>query len=154
MPFTVEQSILIDRPVDEVWDYIAAHNEWRRPAVLAVRKLTDGPDGVGARYENILKMPLGTSTVVNEVTVFDPPNQMSWRQPEIRGPIGVVEGHNFLEPAGDGTRFTIKITYETPGLWRVFRPLARRRIEKSVFPTGLKQLRDALGGRDRAGEAG
>lgn len=144
MAITVEQSILINRPVQEVWDHIVAHNEWRRPAVLAVRKLTDGPDGVGARYENTLKMPVGTSTVVNEVTVFEPPRQISWRQPEIKGPIGVVEGHNYLEPAVDGTRFTMKITYETPGLWRALQWLARWRLERTVFPTGLQQLRATL----------
>jgi uncharacterized membrane protein len=146
MAFTVEQTIIIDRPVQEVWDYIMAHNEWRRPAVLAVRKVTDGPDGVGSRYENTLKMPLGTSTVVNEVTVFDPPGQISWRQPEIKGPVGVAEGRNFLEPAGNGRRFTLKIIYETPGLWRLLQVVARRQLETSVFPAELQQLRATLEG--------
>jgi hypothetical protein len=145
MAFTVEQSITINRSAQEVWEYVMAHNEWRKPAVLAVRKLTVGPDGVGSRYENRLKMPVGSRTVVNELTVFDPPTRMSWRQPEIKGPFGVVEGHNFLEPVGEGTLFTIKITYKLPGLWRLIGPLVRRRMENSVFPTELQQLGLALG---------
>ncbi len=149
MAFTVEQGIILDRPVHEVWNYVMAHNEWRKPAVLAVRKLTKGPDGVGSRYENKLKTPVGTRTVVNELTVFEPPSRMSWRQPEMKGPLAVLEGHNFLEPAGDGTRFTIRITYKMPGPWRLFEPLVRRQMEKSIFPTELQQLGLALGAREQ-----
>jgi hypothetical protein len=36
-----------------------------------------------------------------------------------QGANGAAEGHDFLEPAGNGTRFTMKITYKTPGLWRL-----------------------------------
>jgi hypothetical protein len=41
MAFRVEESVVIDRPREEVWDYVIEHDEWRRPDVLEVGKVTD-----------------------------------------------------------------------------------------------------------------
>lgn len=40
MGFTVRESTSIDRPREDVWDYVVEHEEWRQPQVVRVRKLT------------------------------------------------------------------------------------------------------------------
>ena len=86
MAFKVEASIVIDRPRDDVWDYVVKHDDWRRPDVIEVRKLTDGPPGSGTRYEDTVQMMGREMTVVNEVRRFEPPSYMSWTQVSERAP--------------------------------------------------------------------
>ena len=55
MSFLMEESIEIERPIDQVFDWMQEHDEWRLPYVRSVRPLTDGPMRVGSRYENRIK---------------------------------------------------------------------------------------------------
>ena len=75
---------------------------------------------------------------------FDPPNRLSWYQPELKGPVATLDGNYLLESHGEGTRFTLRSTYEAPGLWRLITPYAKRQLEKNIFPTLLRQLKEAL----------
>jgi uncharacterized protein YndB with AHSA1/START domain len=147
MAITVEQSINIDRPIEEVWDYLLNHNEWRRPYVLGVRKITESGHGVGARYEDRFKAMGLEGTVVNELTEFEPPRRMSWTQPDKKGPVYVVTGSYTLESLDGRTRFTLTNRYEMPGLWRLLTPLLRRQTEREIYPTLLRQLKQAIEAR-------
>jgi hypothetical protein len=75
-------TMLAQRP-DVVWAFLASEANdvsWRAPWVRSVRKLTPGPPGVGTRYEtNYLFFGRPERTIV-EITEFDPPRRMAWRQ--------------------------------------------------------------------------
>lgn len=145
MPFTVEQSIEIDAPIQEVWDYVVEHDEWRQPLVVEVRKLNGGPHGVGSRYEDRFRVAGMSGAVVNELTHFDPPTRMSWIQPEKKPPVYVVEGSYLLEELGEGrTRFTLRNAYQPRGPFRLLAPLIRRKTERDHYPMLLGQLKDKL----------
>ena len=119
MSFTVEDSIFINRPRQVVWDYVIEHDEWRRPTLLEVRKLTDGPPGVGTRYEDRVEQMGRELTLVNEVRRFEPPEYLSWTQVTKEGPVRTVEGSYRLEALDGQTRFILTTEYEAAGLWRL-----------------------------------
>lgn len=144
MAFTVTESIEIDRPREDVWDYVIAHDEWRRPDVVQVRQLTDGPPGVGTRYEDTVRMMGREMTVVNEVNGFDPPGRIAWTQAGQEGPVRTIEGSYELGPSNGGTRFTLRGTYEAGGLMKLLVPLVRGRLQNKTYPTFLRQLKEIL----------
>jgi uncharacterized protein YndB with AHSA1/START domain len=144
MSFTVRESIVIDSPREDVWEYVANQDEWRRPTVLAVRKLTEGPPKVGTRYEDTVKLMGRDMTIVNELLSYDPPRSMSWKQVEETGPAYAIKGRYDLDALNGKTQFTLSTEYGTPGLGRLVAPFIRRRLANHVYPTLLSQLKDAL----------
>jgi uncharacterized protein YndB with AHSA1/START domain len=92
MSFEVQESIVIDRPREAVWNYVIEHDEWRRPEIVEVRKLTEGPHGKGARYEDTAKMMGQEMKVVNEILRFEPPSLLSWTQISEEGPSTTIKG--------------------------------------------------------------
>ena len=146
MGFTVEESVVIDRPREDVWDYVVEHDEWRRPQVVRVRKLTPGPPGSGTRYEDTVQMMGREMRTVNEVLDFEPPSIISWTQVDKGGPAYTVKGSYELEDLDGKTRFTLFGNYEAEGLWRLLVPLIRRQLQNDTYPTFLGQLKDILEG--------
>ena len=144
MSFTVKESILIDRPREDVWAYVVEHDDWRRPDVVEVRKLTEGPPGAGTRYEDTVPMMGREMTVVNEVLRFEPPGYISWTQVSDEGPVQTVEGSYELESVDGKTRFTLSGTYEASGLLRLLTLLIRRQLQNDTFPTFVSQLKEIL----------
>jgi uncharacterized protein YndB with AHSA1/START domain len=147
MAFTVQESVIIDRPLEAVWHYVVEHDEWRHPEVKEVRKLTDGDPGVGTQYEDTIEMMGQEMTVVNEITEFNPPNRMAWEQVSEEGPVRTVEGSYELEPVDGKTRFTLTGTYEATGLTQVISPIIRGQID-SMFERFVEQLKEILGLRE------
>lgn len=148
MAFRVEESVVIDRPRQEVWDYVIGHDDWRRPDVLEVRKLTDGPPGKGTRYEDTARVMGRELKTVNEVVRFDPPGYISWTQLGEDGPAQTIEGSYELETLGQRTRFTLSGEYEASGLFRLMVPLIRRQLQNDTFPRFLRQLKEILENRE------
>lgn len=60
MTFTIEESVTVERPVQEVFTFLDDDVErfasWRRPPWMELRRLTDGPVGAGSRYETSLRI--------------------------------------------------------------------------------------------------
>lgn len=129
---TVERSIEIGSSPDEVFEYLNSESGWRRPRVAAVRPLDGDPPKVGARYENDLKIGPITITVVNQVLTYDPPNKISWTQPDGRGVVRTIEGNLLVEEVGQGSRVTIRNYYEPIGRYRFLGPALKRAIERTI----------------------
>jgi uncharacterized protein YndB with AHSA1/START domain len=144
MAFKVEESIVIDQPREEVWDYVIEHDEWRRPDVIEVRKLTEGPPGVGSRYEDTAKMMGRELVLVNEVQRFEPPRLISWTQVSEEGPVETIEGSYTLESLDGKTRFTLMGEYKTGGLLGLLTPVIRRQLQNKTYPKILNQLKEIL----------
>lgn len=144
MAITIEQHIVIDRPVEAVWDYLVNHDEWRKPIVKSVRKISDRPHGEGARYQN--KVSMGREmTIINRITAFDPPHKMTWIQENPTAPVYTAEGHYLLEPVEEGrTRFTLKLTSQPVGLWRVLAPVFKLMFARGVAPSLVKKLKQNM----------
>jgi uncharacterized protein YndB with AHSA1/START domain len=74
----VEGEIIIHRPVEEVFDFVAdERNEPRyNPRMLDVELITDGPIGLGTRFRVELMTGGRTMPMTIEFTGFDPPRRL------------------------------------------------------------------------------
>lgn len=107
-------SVVIARPIDAVFAFIADGErcpEWR--TVVSDIKRVSG-DGVGARYAQGIKGPMGRRVAADyEVTVFEPPRRLEFQT--ITGPAR-PHGRYDLEPVDGGTRLTFSLDATLGGL--------------------------------------
>jgi len=117
-------TVILAPSPDIVWEFLTSESNdvsWRAPWVRSVRKLSDGPLGVGTRYETEYRFFGRPQTVIVEITELDPSRRMAWRQ--VDDPtIDVNVGRYELEPADSGTRFTVAGTIQSHGWRRIIDP--------------------------------
>jgi len=129
----LQESVEVPRPVAEVFDYVSDFSttqEWDATALRA-RKLSDGPVGVGTRFEVICALPVGSITLTYEVTAFER-NALF----ELRGCSRFFDIQDSIrfEPTAAGTRIDYRAEF-------TFRPWVR-----PLADFGRKGLEDM--GRD------
>jgi len=124
----IEAATEIERPAEVVFGYCSDHTneiEWN-PEMRRVAKLTDGPVGVGTRYEMEF---LPGRPIVGECVLFDPP--ASWKVAgSVNGMRSSLSGHVVPVPAG--ARLGLRMEIETRGLLRAALPLLRRRLPRNL----------------------
>jgi len=128
-----ENSVVVDRPIDEIWavvmDFFNAPRLGRREGLLSMRQTSAGPMGLGSTYSE-RRVILGFETrLTARVTEWDPPHAVSV----------TMEGRPFrslvdrftLEAGAHGTHVAEVLEFELrPAmklLWPVIGPLIRRR---------------------------
>jgi carbon monoxide dehydrogenase subunit G len=108
------RSITIERPVAELFALVAdgeRSREWR-PGVLDIRRVSG--DGLGARYAQGVKGPMGRRIAADyEVTVLEPDRRIEFRA--VAGPVR-PHGRYDLEAIEGGTRLTFSLDAELSGL--------------------------------------
>jgi len=121
-------STTLEASPEAVWAFVTSDGNdanWRGPWLRSVRQLTDGPWGVGTRYESLYRFFGRDEAVVVELTEVDPPRRLAWRQVGA-GSLAVNDGRYDLELVGDGTRFTVTGTIAGRGVRQVLdAPFAR-----------------------------
>lgn len=136
-------SLTIDRPVDEVFDFVAdARNvlKWL-PVAVERRKLTDGPIGLGTRFEGTDRIGRRTVTHTQEIVGFEPGRSVTTHISEPWN--GDYEIR--LEPADEGTRLTIKATGRPSGGARLFNLVPDRAMSK-LYERDYQHLKTLLEG--------
>jgi uncharacterized protein YndB with AHSA1/START domain len=141
----IEKSIVVARPMEEVWDFIADgrnHPRWC-DKVDSVGQLTGEGPGADASYSVLhrpvrLKRPKELPVSVQE---FDPPRRMRLREEDDDGVFDVIYE---LEQAPEGTRLTQRdqIDWKIP---RFQHPVARAMVSRDLhrqFAT-LKRVRES-----------
>jgi uncharacterized membrane protein len=136
----VEISIVINRPLDEVFAYLAGEDNnvnWRS-GMVDVQKTSQGPVGVGTTYR-IVNHVMGRRMESDaEVTEYELNRKYATRNKS--GPR--IETRRFFETFDGGTRVTFAIDADLAGLFHLAEPLiasmARRRMENDV--ADLKDL--------------
>jgi uncharacterized protein YndB with AHSA1/START domain len=96
-------TVVIDRPIDEVFAFLAdGENDTKFSArVLEIAKTTDGPIGVGTVYASTVKDGGIRFKREFKLTEFEPPSKIRWTEVST-GPVITPEGGYDLAPAGDG----------------------------------------------------
>jgi Polyketide cyclase / dehydrase and lipid transport len=140
----VEGSIVIDRPVDEVFDFVAdERNEPRYNAgMIRVEKLSPGPIGLGTCFEAEMISGGRRAPMTIEFTTFDRPRRLA---SSTRLSTMDIHGTLLFEPVPEGTRMTWRWELRPRGLLRVAGPLVRRmgqRQEQEIW-AGLKRCLEA-----------
>lgn len=137
----VEGDILIDRPIEEVFDYVAdERNEPQyNPQMTSAEKITPGPIGVGTRFRSVMTGAGVTADMTIEFTEFDRPNRITERthmsNMEITGTL-------YFDDVGEATRMKWVWDLAPQGVYRFLGPLVRwmgDRQEQRIW-TELKRV--------------
>ncbi len=111
----LEREIAIAAPPERVFAYIAQPErtpEWS-PNVVSVRLTSDGPIGVGATTETIVKALGTTQTALGRCTAFEPPRRLVIQSRTNLG--ATTTNETVLLADGTGTRLRAKLDYALPG---------------------------------------
>lgn len=138
-----KQSVVIDRPVEDVFPFatdLDTHAQWM-VGLLESAHTSEGPISVGTGYRYTVQLLGRTVETTGEVTKYEPNRKYSWKA--TTGPFPVFEG-SFLFDAVDGsTKVTMVAEGELGGFFKLAEPLAagmvRRQLESS-----LSNLKDVL----------
>lgn len=137
-------SVLIDRPIREVFDYAVNPKHWSAwiPSVSTDEWISSGPLEVGALLLQSAPYPAAAEGISWEVTQFEPPRVLAChRIPEPRVTIRQV-----FESVGYDTRLTMYIDEDHAGLLTSGSDAERSR--GACLATGLERLKALLAGRE------
>ena len=135
-------SFRVERPREEVFAYLADLEkapEWV-PDLVSVKKVTEGPVGVGTRYEEVVRTGSRMATAELEVTDHDPPRLFAHRG---QGGPSHFTGRFELAQDGAGTLVTHHWSVRMSGVFKLMAPLASGWVRKNV-DAGVENLRRRL----------
>lgn len=140
----VEGEIVIERPVEAVFDFVAdERNEPKYNArMTGARMVSPEPIGVGSRFQAVMTGPGGPAELMIEFTSFERPHCLSSRTHLSNMEI---EGRLIFEPIPEGTRMRWVWDLQPRGFLRVLGPVVRRvgdRQERETW-TALKRVLEA-----------
>ena len=137
-------STLIDRPIEEVFAFLAdgTNDPKFSPRVQVIRKTTDGPVAVGTVFESTVKDAGMTTQRKFEVTDAQAPTRIRWSE-RSKNMITVPEGGYDLEKVSDTqTRVTIRNTFAGHGFGKVILGFALRAAIKDA-PALAQRIKSA-----------
>lgn len=138
----IERSIVIDRPVDEVWEFVHDPTKdalWQT-TLTESEKLTDGPLRVGTRVREVRHFLGRRIELAWEVTEYEPNRKSAIRG--ISGPVPLTGGYR-LEALDGATRFTVSGELDAHGLFKLAEPVFAR-ITRRELEANLGHLKDLL----------
>ena len=139
--FRIEDEITIERPVEEVFDFVAdERNEPRyNPNMRRSEKITEGPIGVGTRFRAEIVIGGRPIEMIVEFTSYDRPRRLAsfstLSSMQIRGSLS-------FEAVPQGTRMRRSWRVQPRGFLRLITPIATfigRRQERAIW-AGLKRM--------------
>ncbi len=118
-------TIIIDRPTEEVFDYVMAvsHDAEWRTGVVEAGFTSDAPLGVGSTGFDRVEANGRAMSAEWTVSEFKPGTLARWTLDS--GPIRGTGGY-ICEPAGDKTRFTLEAHVTPSGWYRLMGPIFGR----------------------------
>ncbi len=135
----VSGEILIERPVEEVFDFVAdQRNEpIYNPRMLHSEKITDGPVGVGTRFRATTQSGRREIEMLIEVTEYQRPSRFGSRTTMSTAE---VDGGLTFEPVDGATRMSWSWDVRPRGSLRILAPLVARlgRRQEQTIWTALK----------------
>jgi len=145
----IERSIVIDRPVDDVWDFVhdVANDRLWQTTLVESEQLTDGPLGVGTRVCEVRQFLGVRVELAWEVTELEPKTRSAIKG--ISGPVP-LSGSYRLEPLDAGTRFTVSGELDAHGVFKLAEPVFARMTSREL-EANLGHLKDLLEAESAAG---
>ena len=127
---TIEKSTIVHRPSDEVFAFVADHlnaPRWQS-GIVEVRRLTDGPPGVGTKHTFTRTLMGRRMTGETEYVAFEPGKRVAFRSTS--GPRLLAAYAVTATP--DGTRLTATMEVDFSGIMSVAEPLVARQLTQDV----------------------
>jgi uncharacterized protein YndB with AHSA1/START domain len=123
----VSTTLEINRPIDEVFDYLSNVDNAHEWTVGLVDVTHDGPIGLGATGSDVRKMGRKQINMPWKVTVFEPPHRALF---DYAAPFPMSADFRF-ESTARGTQVTCETTMNPTGLWKVLAPFMAREGAKT-----------------------
>jgi uncharacterized protein YndB with AHSA1/START domain len=140
-----EKSMVINRPIAEVFAYVGDQRNtpnWQS-GLVDVKRLTDGPPGVGTRHTIVRSFMGRKMEASNEYVAYEPGRRITFKT--ISGPV-LLEASYLFEPVADGTKLTSKIQMDAKGFMSLAEPLIARGLRREM-DVAFVTLKDLLEGR-------
>ena len=141
----IEHSIVIDRPLDDVFAYLAA--PWNMPewqeAVLDASPIGDAPIGADTRVRVRRRFMGQIVTLVLETIEFTPNERFSFASES--GPIALRDTVS-VEPHERGTSAVFTVSGEVDGLFSLMGPFIEQVVRKETVDNASR-LKEILEGR-------
>jgi hypothetical protein len=140
----IQGDIVIDRPVEEVFDFVAdERNEPRfNPRMIRAEKVSPGPIGLGTRFRAETRTMRGTAEMTIECTGYERPRRLasstSLSNMDIHGAL-------VFDAVPGGTRMQWLWDLEPRGASKLLRPIIARmgeRQERAIW-ANLKRFLEA-----------
>ena len=135
-----EHSTVVQRPPSEVYAFLAdAENDPRWwPGVMDIRRVSG--EGVGTRYEQGVKGPMGRRIATDiEITELRPGELIMFKA--VEGPVHPT-GRYELSPAEGGTRVRFTLEAEVGGLKKLMSPMVQKQMDHEV--SNLERMKQVL----------
>jgi hypothetical protein len=142
----VEGEIIISRPVEEVFDFVAdERNEPRyNPRMLGAEQISEGPIGVGTRFRTEVETMGRTMPMIVEFTKYERPRRFG---SVTRSSMMETEGALTFELVSGGTRMRWSWDVRPRGMLKLMAPIVGvigRRQEQGIWGN-LKRLLESGG---------
>ncbi len=140
----IEGEIVINRPVEEVFDFVAdERNEPRyNPQMLRAEQISSGPIGLGTRFRAETATMGRTAEMTIEFTTFERPRQLASTTQMVAMDI---QGTLTFDPIPEGTRMRWSWEVEPHCVFKLMTPLIGRmgqRQEETIWAS-LKRYLEA-----------
>ena len=139
----LENSIVINKPVEEVFEYMANSEnnpQWQSSAQEVV-KTSDGPIGVGTTYSSVSQLLGKRLESVVEYTAYEPNKTVAGKVTS--GPIPFQFETTFEPAAEGGTKVTSSGRGDAGGFFKLAEPLVARMLKRQT-ETNTANLKDLL----------
>jgi uncharacterized membrane protein len=138
----IERSIVIDRPVEDVFAFthdISKNTLWQTTLVES-KPLTDGPLQVGSRWQDARRFLGKRVETVMELTEYEPSRSSAMKM--VEGPVP-LEARYQLEPVNGSTKLTATGELDAHGFFKVAEPVFARMAAREL-ESSLGHLKDLL----------
>ncbi|MFD6969657.1 SRPBCC family protein [Streptomyces sp. NPDC059979] len=134
-----EASVEIDRPLDQVFAYLAdgRHDPEFSPRVQQITKTPDGPTALGTVFRSTVKDAGMKTGREFRIVGFDPPNLIRWTE-QSKNLVTAEGGYDLEALPGDRTRVRIHNTLEGHGLGKLLVGLALSAARKDAPDFGRR----------------
>jgi len=150
MAIQQEHSMVIDRPIEEVFAFVTDPNNdplWQSTS-LETEQTSEGAVDVGGTFRNTSKLLGRRIESTYEVTENEPPRRQCVRITS--GPIPGEGCYLFEHVDGGSTRFTQTFEAEVGGFFRLAEPLVGRVIRRQM-EADMGTVKDLLESRQEEG---
>jgi len=142
----VQGDIVIDRPIDEVFDFVAdERNEpGYNPQMTRAEMVTQEPIGVGSKFQSVMTGVGRGADMTIEFTEFDRPHRLGSATHISNGGMD-INGTLLFEAQGQSTKMKWLWNIELRGFSRLLAPIVRRMGERQELAiwTGFKKVMEA-----------
>lgn len=139
----VEKSIVINKPVDEVFSFVTGPDNYTKWQAGVEQVLEGGPrNTVGSQFTEVRKFMGQEMRTTLELTAFVP--NAKWAAKVIKGPVPYEVNMTFQSVDG-GTKVTTSVDGEPKGFFKLAEGMVAGQLEKSLAEDEqkLKELLEA-----------